>query len=100
MKYYYHATPFDNLVDIMINGLVPGVDGLVYLCENPKDCCKFIYIRGCNHILTVRVKVPKNLENTVIETFDHSQKFFNCRAFASTIPISSDRLDNYREWNI
>lgn len=100
MKYYYHATPYENLPSVLCDGLKPGPDGLVYLCEKPEDCCKFLYVRGCRNILTVRVKVTKRLENTIIETFDHSPDFFKCRAYASTIPVGLDRLDDFRRWNI
>lgn len=92
MKYLYHATPFANLGSISCEGLKPQADGLVYLGETENDAAKFIAIRGCKDILIVKVKVPKRLENTIIETFDHSYSFFQCRSFASSIPIEPDRI--------
>ena len=51
MKYYYHATRMENLHSIMLSGLNPGVDGLVYMCEKPEDAIKFLAIHGYRDIL-------------------------------------------------
>lgn len=96
----YHATLYENLGKILENGLVPGADGLIYLTEKPVDAVKFIAIRGYRDILVVEVKIPKKLENTIEETFDHSERFFQCRSFASTIPIKLDRIKDYYRYNI
>ena len=40
------------------------------------------------------------LENTIEETFDHSERFFQCRCFASKLPIKSDRIKNYYRYSI
>lgn len=100
MTYMYHATPFENLASIVENGINTGPDNLVYLCEKPEDSAKFLVVRGYRDILVAKVKVPKKLENTIIETFDHSQKFFKCRAFGSTIPISADRVAGFTRYSI
>ena len=100
MRYLYHSTPYENLYKILDKGLLPGRDGLIYLCETPQNCNKFLIIRGFVKLLTVRVKVPKKLENTIIETFDHSEEFFKCRAFASRIPIPLDRIDKFTVWEL
>lgn len=100
MRYMYHATPYENLGKILENGLIPGPDGLIYLTEKPVDAVKFIAIRGYRDILVVEVKIPKKLENTIEETFDHSERFFQCRSFASTVPIKSDRIKNYYRYSI
>lgn len=96
----YHATPYENLGKILENGLVPGPDGLIYLTEKPTDAAKFIAIRGYRDILVVEVKIPKKLENTIEETFDHSERFFQCRSFASTVSIKSDRIKDYYRYSI
>lgn len=96
----YHATPFNNLVSIMENGIHLGIDNLVYLCETPQDSAKFVAIRGYRDILVVKVKIPKSLENTVIETFDHNSKFFGCRAFGSTTSIPLDRIAGYLRYEL
>lgn len=89
----YHATPYENLGNILTDGIHPGPDGLIYMCKDPKDAVKFIAIRGCHDILVVEVKIPKRLEDTIVETFDHSERFFQCRCYASKIPIETQRLD-------
>lgn len=96
----YHATPYENLGKILENGLVPGADGLIYLTEKLVDSVKFVAIRGYRDILVVEVKIPKKLENTIEETFDHSERFFQCRSFASKVPIKSDRIKNYYRYII
>ena len=100
MRYMYHATPFNNLENIMDNGINTGADGLVYLCEKPEDSVKFLAIRGYRDILVDKVKIPKKLENTIIETFDHSNKFFQCRAFAQTISIPVTRIAGYIRYEL
>lgn len=88
----YHATNYDNFLSILNNGITSGTDGIVYMCLTPEDAIKFLFIRGVRDILVIEVKVPKNLDNTIIETFDHSEEFFKCRCFGSTIPISLSRI--------
>ena len=96
----YHATPYKNLNSILDNGIKLGSDNLIYLCKNPKDSVKFLAIRGFKDILVVEVKVPKKLENTIIETFDHSEKFFQCRSFASEIDIGTDSISKYTRYQL
>lgn len=100
MRKLYHATPMENLDKILDSGIKRGPDGLIYLCEKPEDSAKFIAIRGYRNILVVEVKIPKRLENTIIETFDHSERFFQCRAFASTVDIPIERCQNYLRFDI
>ena len=100
MRYLYHATSYDNLGNILDEGLKLSSDRVVYLAETPKDAVKFVVLRGYDRILTVKVKVPKKLENTIIGTFDHSFSIFKCRAFGSTINIETNRLTDYAVWDI
>lgn len=81
-------------------GILPGPDGLIYLCTDPTDSAKFLYIRGHRDIIVYEVKVPKKLSDTIIETFDHSPTFFQCRAFASTVPIPVERLGKLTRYQI
>lgn len=96
----YHATPYSNLSNILDSGIKLGHDGLIYMCEQPIDSVKFLAVRGIKDILVVEVKVPKRLEDTIIETFDHSESFFKCRAFASTEPIGTERLGKFIRYQI
>lgn len=78
-KFYYHATPYSNLGSILMDGIEPrNVEHCVYLCESKHDALKFLVLRGCADILVCKCKLN---ENDVIETFDHSKDFFNCRCF-------------------
>lgn len=89
-KSYYHATPFENLDSIIADGLKRGYDGVVYLAETPEDALKFLRIRFCTDTLVIRVDLE---EAEVEESFDHSQAFFQCRAFMYPHDIPSDELD-------
>ena len=100
MTYMYHATRFENLSSILEKGIQPGTDGLVYMCLEPRDSAKFLAVRGCKDILVIKVKIPKKLNNTIQETFDHSSRFFGCRAFASNIPISTERLADFTRYQL
>lgn len=100
MYKFYHATPYCNLHSILTNGINTGSDNLVYMCEQPYDAVKFLAIRGYKDILVIEVKVPKKLENTIIETFDHAENLFKCRAFASTINIDACRFGKMIRYNL
>ena len=99
MRKLYHATPYNNLYSILEHGINIGVGG-VYMCETPNDAAKFLAVRGIKDILVVEVKIPKKLEYTISESFDHSYAFFKCRAFVSNIPIELNRLGNMTRYQI
>lgn len=88
-KTYYHATPFENLNSIMNQGIRKGCDGVVYLTEKPEEAVRFVAIRGCRKILVLGVDLEDDM---VSESFDHSQAFFQCRAFAYPEDILFDYL--------
>ena len=73
---YYHATPYENLVSIVVDGIKSGMEGVVYLTKERDDAFKFLAIRGCHDILTVEVLIDSE---KVEETFDHSLQFLNVR---------------------
>lgn len=100
LELYYHATPYANLDSILDYGIQLSRDGLVYMCKSPEDAAKFLAIRGVKDILAIEVKVPKKLQNTIVETFDHSERFFRCRAFASTIPIPTNRFGKMTRYEL
>lgn len=78
MKTYYHATDKKNIDSIISEGIKPGFDGMVYLCEIPEDACKFMLVHGYHEAAVFEVSLD---ENDVEESFDHSQAFFGCRAY-------------------
>lgn len=91
MKRFYHATIMENLGSIVEEGIKPGCDGLVYLCENAVDAAKFVYVRtlGTHDIVAIEIALD---ESEVEETFDHSFEFFKCRAFGYSGTIKTDRM--------
>lgn len=94
---YYHATPYENLISILNNGIKKGIDGVVYLTKNRDEAMRFLLIRGCKDILTIEVLVDNE---RVVETFDHSQSFFKCRAFGYEDDIKPDGLINFYRYKL
>lgn len=88
-KSYYHATPFENFQSIYSKGLKKGYDGIIYLTETPEDAIKFLRIRLCQDILVIQIDLD---ESEVVETFDHSEAFFKCRAFGYPHDIPPESL--------
>ena len=96
MRYMWHATPYENLVGILDDGIKAGNPRLVYLCENGIDAAKFIVVRGVKKILLLKVKIYKSDENKIVETFDHSESYFKCRAFGYRGNIPVAKIKEYR----
>ena len=100
MRYLYHATPYDNLISIMEKGILPGTGHVVYLADSEIGAVKFVAVRGCKHILVVKVKILKADEKNIEETFDHSERFFGCRAFGHIGAIDTHKIVNYRHYDL
>lgn len=81
MKIYYHATTQDKLNSILDNGIRPGVDKVVYMCEKAIDAAKFLAVRGIKPIYVISFKTYKKEENIIDESFDHSLTYFKCKAY-------------------
>lgn len=96
MRYMWHATDYNNLISIMDNGIKPGPDKMVYLCDTEHDAAKFLIVRNCKHILTLRIKIYKKDEAKIHETFDHSERFFKCRAYGYKGEIPAANIVEYR----
>ena len=93
MRTYYHATDYNNLVSILDHGLKASkLDGLVYLAETEEDALKFVVLRRYKKVVTFKIKIYKRDEDKIIETFDHSQRFFKCRSFGYIGNISPDSI--------
>lgn len=97
MRIFWHATYYENLASILDNGLVPGIDGLVYMCETEYDAAKFLYVRQCKNILTMEIKIYKKDESKIIETFDHNERFFKCKAFGYKGNIPLKNIKQFRK---
>lgn len=98
MKRYYHATKYENLASILNEGIRPSADGVVYMCTEAKDAIKFPAVLGVQNILVLEIKIPKSLEKYVSETFDHSERFYKCRAYGYSgvvIPSMIGRMWRY-----
>lgn len=100
MQYMYHATPMENLYSIMDEGIHPGTDGVVYMCEKPEDSAKFLAVRMIREILVCKIKIYKKDEKLITETFDHSERFFKCRAFGYHGHISPEMIEGYYKYEI
>lgn len=93
---YYHATTLENMEKIAETGAIKkSWDGVVYLCKNPIDACKFLTIRGLRNISVIEVDLN---ENEVEESFDHSQVFFKCRAYMHEGDIALTGRENVEEY--
>lgn len=100
MTVMYHATPYENLINILDNGIKADNDGSVYLCNNSDDCVKFLAVRGIKHVVTFEVRIPKRLENRIFESFDHSQAFFKCRAFGFIGDIAPKMIKPFKHYDL
>lgn len=95
LKTYYHATPFENLESILAQGIRKGCDGVVYLTEKPEEAVRFVAIRGYKKILVVGVEFE---EDSIKESFDHSQTFFKCKAYYYSNDIPADETTEFRTY--
>lgn len=93
---YFHATDFKNIHNIMIKGLKPGCDGVVYLAETKEDALKFVAFRFYEKIVVIEVELE---ESEVEETFDHNYNFFQCKAFGCLNPIPLKKMVDFWEYS-
>lgn len=89
---YYHATSEYAFNKIIKEGIKPGIDGVVYLADSKENALKFISFRLINEPIYV-LEVELN-ENEVEETFDHSYKFFKCKAYGYAKNIPFNKITN------
>ena len=85
----YHGTTLNVFLKIRAEGIKPSTDGIVYLCKEPKDCAKFMLVRGIQDFVCVKVCVN---EREIEETFDHNYFFFRCRCYGFKGTIPADRI--------
>lgn len=76
---FYHATTMENAEKILNERIIRhSVGGEVFLCRKPMDACKFLVIRGIKEVCVFEVSLRKN---EVKESNDHSEAFFQCKAY-------------------
>lgn len=75
---FYHATTKKNMEKIVEDGVIKSCGGAVFLCRKALDSCKFLAIRGMDKMSVIEVQLKMS---EVTESFDHSQAFFQCRAY-------------------
>lgn len=77
---YYHATSEDNALKILKDGfLKPGIDHIVYLADSFENALKFVFFRDLKKVIVFELEVPD--ESKIMETFDHSFNFFQCKSW-------------------
>lgn len=76
---YYHAAPKETMVKIAGEGIIKkSWDGMVHLCKEAVDSCKFLIMRGMKEMSVIEIELN---ENEVTESYDHSEAFFKCKAY-------------------
>ena len=97
LKTYYHATPYQNLVSIIDEGIKTSSDGVVFLCEQPDEAARFVAVRGHKQILSLGVELD---ESKVKESFDHSEEFFKCKAYIYSENIPTDKIISFTKYEL
>ena len=76
---FYHATTNEAAASIQKDGVLKaGPFGEVFLCRSPLDACKFLIIRGVLQVSVFEVNLKRS---EVTESHDHSERFFQCKAY-------------------
>lgn len=51
---FYHAAPKETMMKIYAEGVLKkSWDGVVYMCKDPIDACKFLVIRGMRQMSVI-----------------------------------------------
>lgn len=97
MKTYYYATSVSNEMNILTKGLHAGFKGITYMTEDKMDAIKFADVTCRPYIVILKIEIPDNYKNRIIETFDHNYDFFKCRCwgYKGYIPVEWIKEDSY-----
>ena len=58
---YYHAAPREIMVKIAGEGIIKkSWDGMVYLCKEAVDSCKFLIMRGMKEMSVIEIELDEN----------------------------------------
>lgn len=97
---FYHATSEGNMRKIIDEQKIrQSCDGVVYLCKEAIDSCKFLAVRRIRKMSVIEIELN---ENDVEESFDHSEIYFKCKAYMynGDIELSGDENIYYYEFDI
>lgn len=55
---FYHAAPKETMMKIYVEGVLKkSWDGVVYMCKDPIDACKFLVIRGMRQMSVIELEL-------------------------------------------
>lgn len=93
---FYHATTVENMKKILKDGVIKGsFGGEVFLCKKPMDACKFLVIRGIRRMCVIEVDLK---EKVVLESCDHSEAFFQCKAYVHNGNVELSGVEEIEEY--
>lgn len=94
---YYHAAPKETMMKIAGEGVIrKSWDGMVYLCKEAVDSCKFLIIRGIEEMSVIEVELE---ESEVVESYDHCESFFGCKAYMHSGDIALSGKENIWDYS-
>lgn len=94
IKHFYHATHIDNLGNILTKGIEIRGEG-VYLADSAFNAAKFLIIRGLvGKIVVFKIKASSLKVTKLKESFDHSEAFFQCKAYLYSENINSTLISD------
>lgn len=88
----------DNTQSILEKGLLKGFDGVVYLTKKPDESVRFLAFRFVNEITVFEVNIPKQYKDKVMESFDHNEKVFGCKAYMYLDDIPKEWVTPHSEY--
>lgn len=97
IRHYYHATDLKNLESIKEKGLLKNAWGVIFLCERPEDCLKFMGVHLTVNVAVLQVTLD---ESEVTESFDHNEKFFKCKAYTADRDIHNKDIISIQEYSL
>ena len=57
---FYHAAPKETMMKIYAEGVLKkSWDGVVYMCKDPIDACKFLAIRGMRQMSVIELELDE-----------------------------------------
>ena len=82
---FYHATPKSNIGKIARDGEIKA----------SWDGCEFVAVRGVRDMCAIELNID---EKDVEESFDHSEDFFQCKAYAHKGGIALEGTETVYEF--
>lgn len=92
----YHATDYDNLASIIVDGLQPSGEG-IFFAEGFEQALAFMFLRNYSPVVVLELEID---ESELRESFDHSESRFcklfgleSCKAWVYHSPIPAHELN-------